>query len=409
VKLAVLTPHFAPDVAPTGAVVTRIVDELAHQGHRIEVYTALPWYREHRIESGYEGRLIRREDTPWGSITRIHPFPAKDKRALLLRGAAFGAFTTTAAIVAARGGPLDGVLAVSPPLPLGLAGARVARARRAPFVFNIQDVFPDVVIELGYLKNPALIAAARRLERYAYARADAVTVLSEEMRANVVTKLAEEGKVRVIPNFVDTDLIAPADKENTYRREFGLSGKRVVMYAGNVGLSQPLELMLEAAGALSYESELVFVINGSGARRPELERRARDLDNVVFVDMQPSERLPEVLSAADIQVVALKRGLARASVPSKIYSIFAAGRPVIASVDDHSAVADMVTSAGAGLAVPPEDAEAFTKAIRRLLDDPGEAEAMGRTGRSFVEGAASPEAIATAYARLFEELGAATR
>ena len=403
-KLAVLTPHFAPDVAPTGVVVTRIVEELAARGHRLEIYTSLPWYRDHKIEPGYEGRLIRREDLPWGSITRIHPFPAPDKRALFLRGAAFGAFTTMATRVAARGGDLDGVLAVSPPLPLGVAGARVARSRRAPFVFNIQDVFPDVVIELGYLRNPVLIAAAKRLERYCYKRADAITVLSEEIRANLVRKVADPSSIRVIPNFVDTDSIVPADKDNAYRTEFGLAGKKVVMYAGNVGLSQPVDLLLDAAGALAYEPDLVFVINGSGARRAELERRARDLDNVVFVDMQPIERLPEVLAAADIHVVALKRGLARASVPSKSYSILAAGRPIIASVDGSSAVAEMVSAAGAGIAVEPEDAEAFTKAVRKLLDDPDEAERMGRAGRRFVEGAASPAAIADAYERLFAEL-----
>ncbi|MGH2757179.1 MAG: glycosyltransferase family 4 protein [Actinomycetota bacterium] len=403
-KLAVLTPHFAPDVAPTGAVVTRIVEELAVRGHRIEVYTSLPWYRGHRIESGYEGRLTRREDLPWGSVTRIHPFPAPDKRALVLRGAAFGAFTTLVTAIASRGGDLDGVLAVSPPLPLGFAGARVAKARRAPFVFNIQDVFPDVVIELGFLKNPLLIAAARRLERYCYRRADAITVLSEELRENVVAKVDDSAKVRVIPNFVDTDVIAPTERDNAYRAEFGLTGKKVVMYAGNVGLSQPVDLLLDAATALAYEPDLVFVINGAGARRAELERRARDMTNVVFVDMQPIERLPEVLAAADIHVVALKRGLARASVPSKSYSILAAGRPLIASVDDSSAVAEMISGAGAGIAVPPEDAEAFTKAVRKLLDDPDEAERMGRAGRTFVESTASPAAIAGAYEQLFAEL-----
>jgi colanic acid biosynthesis glycosyl transferase WcaI len=404
VKLAVLTPHFAPDVAPTGAVVTRIVEELAARGHRIEVYTSLPWYRTNEVEPGYGGRLIRREDLPWGSITRIHPLPAPNKRALVRRAAAFGAFTTMAAVVASRGDALDGVLAVSPPLSLGLAGSRVAKARRAPFVFNIQDVFPDVVIELGYLRNPTLIAAAKRLERHCYARADAITVLSEGLRANVSGKVTDGTKVRVIPNFVDTDAITPASKDNSYRAEFGLTGKKVVMYAGNVGLSQSIDLMLEAATALAYEVDLVFVINGTGARRAELERRAADLDNVVFVDLQPIERLPEVLAAADIHVVALKRGLASASVPSKAYSIFAAGRPIVASVDEGSVIADMVSSAGGGIAVPPEDAEAFTKAIRKLLDDPGEADAMGRAGRSFVEGAASPTAIAGAYEELFTEL-----
>jgi colanic acid biosynthesis glycosyl transferase WcaI len=125
---------------------------------------------------------------------------------------------------------------------------------------------------------------------------------------------------------------------------------------------------------------------------------------VRFVDMQPKERLPEVLAAGDIHVVPLKRGLAWSSVPSKLYSILAAGRPVVASVDAGTEVARTIDQAGAGLSVPPEDAEAFTKAIRRLLDDPDEARAMGERGRAFVEGWASPAAVAEAYERLFLEV-----
>ena len=171
--------------------------------------------------------------------------------------------------------------------------------------------------------------------------------------------------------------IRPSENENAYRREFGLEGKTVVMYAGNVGLSQSLELVLEAAVALSYEPELVFVINGQGAARSDLEEKARGLGNVRFVDAQPFDRLPEVLAAADIHLVPLKKGLAAASVPSKTYSILAAGRPVIASVDPGSEITKLVERSGAGISVPPEDGEALTKAIRRFLDSPDDAASHG--------------------------------
>ncbi len=144
----------------------------------------------------------------------------------------------------------------------------------------------------------------------------------------------------------------------------------------------------------------MFVVNGGGSARPELERRAAGLDNVAFVDMQPKERLPEVLAAADVHVVPLKRGLARSSVPSKLYSILAAGRPIVASVDPGTEVARTVERAGAGLAVGPDDAEAFTKAIRRLLDAPGRgARPWERRAGAFVERWASPAAVAAAYER----------
>jgi colanic acid biosynthesis glycosyl transferase WcaI len=289
----------------------------------------------------------------------------------------------------------------------------VATVRRAPFVFNIQDVFPDVAVEVGVLTNPKVIAAARRLERVSYQVADAVTVLSDDLRANLVEKLAgrwrgSSRKVRVIPNFVDTERIRPAPPgaPNGYRREFGLEGKQVVLYAGNIGYSQSLDLVVEAARRLHrrQRDDVVFVVNGGGSGRIDLEASAAGLPNVRFVDMQPKERLPEVLAAGDIHLVPLKRGLAKASVPSKLYSILAAGRPVVASVDEGTEVATTVSRAGAGLAVPPEDPDAFTDALLELLDDPERARSMGASGRRFVEGWASPAAVAERYEALFEEL-----
>ena len=401
-KLAVVTPHFAPDVAPTGVVVTRVTEELARRGHEMEVLTSLPWYRNHRIEPGFEGRMVRREDTPWGRIVRIHPFPAADKQDFVRRGLAFAGFSALAAVVGARGGALDGVLAVSPPLTLGLTGWAVARARRAPLVFNVQDVYPDVAIELGVLTNPRLIEAARVLERLCYRRADAVTVLSADLRDNVAAKLGSAGRVHVIPNFVDTEQIRPLPRENGYRSEFGLTDKTVVMYAGNVGMSQALDTLIDAAGAFGDDEDLVFVINGGGAKRAELERRAAGMSNVRFVDMQPVERLPEVLATADVHLVTLRRGLAQSSVPSKSYSILAAGRPMIASVDPGSEIARVAQRSGAGVAIPPEDPAALVDAIRSLVGSPGEMARMGEAGRAFVREWASPAAVARAYEELFE-------
>ena len=239
-------------------------------------------------------------------------------------------------------------------------------------------------------------------------------MLSDELADNVRAKITrgltgerstrEAAKVRVIPNFVDTEWIAPWPRANRYRDEYGLGDRSVVMYAGNVGLSQSLDLVLGAAAAMVDDPDVVFVINGGGAARADLERRAAGLANVVFVDMQPKERLPEVLAAADLHVVPLKRGLAWSSVPSKLYSILAAGRPILASVDDGTEVARTIERAGAGRSVPPDDAEAFTGAVRAMLDDRAQLDAWGTSGRRFVEGWASPAAVAESYQELFQEL-----
>jgi colanic acid biosynthesis glycosyl transferase WcaI len=415
VKLLVLCPHYAPDTAPTGEVMTSIGTELIARGHELHVVTSLPWYRHHRIEPGWEGRVVHHEDVDGARITRVHPFPT-DKRNIPARAAAFAGFTVLSTVMGLVGRPgerPDAVLAMSPPLTLGAAGWLVARRWGVPFVFNIQDVFPDVAVEVGAITDPRVIRLASWLERWSYRRSDAVTVLSDDLRDNLVGKIRgtvpdAEDRIRVIPNFVDTSRITPADPEaGSYRREHGLSGKRVVMYAGNVGFSQSLELMVAAARTLRERpdmADVVFVINGGGSARPSIEEQAAGLDNVVFVDYQPKERLPEVLAAADVHVVPLRRGLARASVPSKTYSILAAGRPIVASVDEGTEVARLVEKAGAGLAVPPEDPEAFTEAVVALLEDPDRAAAMGRAGRAFVESWASPAAIAQRYEELFEEL-----
>jgi colanic acid biosynthesis glycosyl transferase WcaI len=414
-NLVVLCPHFEPDVAPTGAVMTRIAHELIGRGHRLHVITALPWYQGHAIEPGWEGRLVRTEVTGWGRISRVNPFPT-DKRNIPARAVAFGGFTALATAVGVGSSIRpDGVLAMSPPLTLGPAGAVVGRLRRVPLVFNIQDVFPDVAVELGLLTGARAIAAARWLERTSYRASDAVTVLSEDLADNVRSKITQglpsgrvatqAAKVRVIPNFVDTAHIVPSDRENRYRQQYGLSGRQVVMYAGNVGLSQSLDLVVGAARALrETRPDVIFVINGGGAARPDLEAGAAGLDNLRFVDMAPIEELPEVLAAADIHLVPLRTGLARSSVPSKMYSILAAGRPILASVDEGTEVARTVLRAGAGLAVPPDDQAAFTSALERLLDDEEGRSRMGAAARAFVVDWASPAAVAAAYEELFAEL-----
>ncbi len=403
--LVVLCPHFAPDTAPTGVVMTRIVEELVGLGHTVHVVTSLPWYRSHRIETGWTGRLVRTERTSWGSITRVHPFPGRDKSNLVRRALGFGAYSLLAGLQCLRvGGWLrrsGAVIAMSPPLTLGLTGWVASRLRRCPMVFNIQDVFPDAAVETGAISNRTIIAAASWLERASYRAADAVTVLSDDLRDNVVAKLGAGGTVHVIPNFVDTEAIMPADRATPYRAELGLGDGPVVLYAGNVGFSQSLELVLEAARALP---DVVFLINGNGAARSSLESAAVGLANVRFADYIAPERLSELLATGDVHVVPLRRGLGRVSVPSKTYSIMAAGRPVVASIDQGTAVPQILAESGGGVSVAPDEAAVFTEAIRELVDDPERARELGASGRVWVELNASPAAVGRAYDHLVRSL-----
>ena len=402
-RIVVLCPHFAPDTAPTGVVMTRIVAELAALGHEIHVVTALPWYRTHAVEVGWETRWFRRETTEWGSIARVNPFAGSDKRNLARRAAGFVGFSALAGLASLRGGRVDAVIAMSPPLTMGLTGWGAHLVRRGPLVFNIQDVFPDAAVETGAITNRSIIGAARWLERVSYHRAAAVTVLSNDLRDNVVAKVrpSKRANVRVIPNFVDTDVIRPLDRMTALRAELGIGDETVVLYAGNVGFSQSLEMVVAAARTMPA---LTFLINGDGAARTSLEESAKELPNVRFSGYQPVERLAEVLATGDIHLVPLKAGLGRVSVPSKTYSILAAGRPVLAAIDPGTEVPRILAESGGGVSVAPDDLAAFSQALEHLADDTSGRDEMAVAGRSWVEHAASPAAVARTYSDLIVEL-----
>lgn len=407
-RIAVLCPHFAPDTAPTGDVITRIVTELAALGHELHVVTALPWYREHSIEEGWRGKMLRRELTEWGSITRVNPFPGGDKRNLVRRALGFAGFSALAGVASLRGGRVDAVIAMSPPLTMGLTGWGTHLVRRGPLVFNIQDVFPDAAVETGAITNRHIIAVARWLERVSYHRAAAITVLSDDLRDNVTAKVkpSHRDRVHVIANFVDTEFIQPADRMTALRRELGIGDEPVVLYAGNVGFSQSLEMVVDAARDFP---QATFLINGDGAARTTLEARAAGTTNVRFSGYQPRDRVPEVLATGDIHLVPLKAGLGRVSVPSKTYSILAAGRPVLAAIDAGTEVPRMLSASNAGVAVAPDDPNAFKEALAALLADRAAASAMGAAGRAWVTGAASPRAVAVAYEQLIRSVGSQRR
>lgn len=403
-KIVVLCPHFAPDTAPTGTVMTGIVEGLVARGHEIHVVTSLPWYRHHAIEAGWSGRVIRREVTDWGSITRVHPFAGGDKKNLLRRALGFVGFTALAGLAALRPGgwcrKVDAVLAMSPPLTLGLTGWLVAKFRRGRFVFNIQDVFPDAAVKTGAISNPSIIWVASFLERVSYRSADVVTVLSDDLAANVNSKLSLKAKtsthVEVIPNFVDTKVLAPVDG-TPYRSEYGLGPGPVVMYAGNLGYSQSIDLVI---GLAERRPDISVVINGDGAMREIVREAAERLENLHYVGYQPAERLAEVLSAADIHLVPLRSGLGSVSVPSKTYSVLAVGRPVIASIDEDSAISQLLEDAHGGISVPPDDLDALLQAVDRLVSDEVERTNMGENGRKWVAQHASPASAAAAYERV---------
>ena len=240
----------------------------------------------------------------------------------------------SSAVASLRIGRPDLIVSLTDPPIVALTAIAAARVSGARFVFLCQDVFPEVARLLEDFSNSKVEALLARISRFTVRRADRIIALGDTMKRRLIeTKGAHPDKIRVIHNWADAGAIQPGTKDNAFAREHGIADKFVVMHSGNVGLSQDLGTLLEAADLLREDADVLFAIIGSGASRAGLEAEAtrRRLPNVVFLDYQPKGVLSESLGAADIHVVGLKAGLEGFIVPSKLYGIMAAGQPFIAA------------------------------------------------------------------------------
>jgi colanic acid biosynthesis glycosyl transferase WcaI len=301
-------------------------------------------------------------------------------------------------------GSYDVVLTPSPPLTNGLAAFLLSRLRGVPYVYNVQDIYPDVAIRMGVLTNPRVIAFFKRMESFVYYRAAAVSVISEGFRRNLLGKGVPDDKIEIIPNFMDTDFVRPLPRHNGFSAEHGLDDRFVVLFAGNVGMSQGLMKVLDTARLLEDHEDILFLIVGNGAAKPGLQDYAEDLglENVRFLPFQPHEDLPEMYASSDVCLVPLRKGFTGESVPCKVFTITAAGRPLIASVDRDSDTYRFVEKAECGLWVEPENPDALAEAILTLYHDPDRRERLGRNGRAHVEARYTPQVVARQYASLLE-------
>jgi colanic acid biosynthesis glycosyl transferase WcaI len=273
------------------------------------------------------------------------------------------------------------VALTDPPI-IGLA-ALAARRDRA-FVFYCQDVFPEVAALLQDFRSPTVDWILERVNRLLLRRADAIVALGETMASRLVDgKGASRSRVSIIHNWADTTAIAPASQRNPFSEAHGLAGKFVVLHAGNIGQSQNLHTVIDAADRLRDQQDTVFVFIGDGTGRPALEEnvRRRGLSNVRFIPYQPREQMRWTYASASVFIVSLKPGLAGYIVPSKLYGILAAGRPYIAAVDQTSETADITVRNDCGIRVTPGDVGELARAILALKRDAAWREAMGARAR----------------------------
>jgi colanic acid biosynthesis glycosyl transferase WcaI len=410
-RIAFLTLVFAPDGVSTSVLMTELALELKTLGHHIDVLTTTPHYNvepEARLRQPLHPRwrgLLQQSDCQ--GIPVYHAvIPVKGGRvgARLLDYARFHAISTLAGLTIVK--DYDVILAPSPPLTIGLSAWLLGLARRAPFIYNVQEIYPDVAVSLGVLTNPRAIRAMEMLERFIYRRARIITVISEWFRRRLLAKGVPAAKLRVIPNFVDTEFMQSGSRCNGFSTAHGLDDKFVVLYAGNIGLTQGFETILAAAERLRSLPDLRFVIVGDGTRRSWLEAQLAEnpLPNIMLLPYQPRSVVPHIYATSDLCLVPLKRGTAQETFPSKIYNIMAAGRPVVASADPDSELSWVVEQAGCGWAVPPDDPLALAMVIKHAYRVREGLLAMGSRGRDYVVAHHSRQAVARQYDALIREL-----
>lgn len=305
-------------------------------------------------------------------------------------------------------GRQDIVVSPSPPLTNGVISWLIGALKRAPAVYNVQDLVPEAYIQFGVLKNRMVIKTFERLERFVYRKNDCITVISDSFASHLRGKEVPDAKIKVIPNFVDTDEIEELPRDNELSRKLGLEGRFVVMHAGSIAYRHGVEVLVDAAEILSNDERILFLIVGEGSKRRAVEERANaaGLTNFRMLPYLDRSELGLLRACADVQMIVLRKGMTSHSVPCKVYEIMASGRPFIAAVDEGSTIWDIAREASCGLTVAPESAEEIAAAIRRLHADRQLACRMGANGRAHALEHFSAEAVGRQYDELFRRLTA---
>lgn len=406
-RILVLNQYYPPDTSATALMARETVEALAKAGHAVTVLAGRPSYdpTERR-----RWRLLRREPvaTPSGgraetpraagragtiTVERVGS-TAFDRRRMAGRAANYLSYLALAMVRA----PLvrcDAMVSMTDPPFVAVLGAVAARLRRVAFVYNVRDLHPDWTVAAGLLRPGPVVRVWDALHRWALVRAARVIVLGDDMRDRVTAKGVDPGRVRVVRDGASVPATPPA-RERAIAHAVRGGGSFVVMHAGNLGFTGAWETLCRAAAALSGDGvSLVFVGGGAGEARV---RAALDgAPNVAFLPFRPAHEVPALLAAADLQLVTVKRGLEGLVVPSKLYGILAAGRPVLVVASEASDAARIVTRRCAGWVADPDDPDAVAAAIRVAMENPAEcrrrAENAFAAARAFERGALLEELV----------------
>jgi colanic acid biosynthesis glycosyl transferase WcaI len=378
--------NYWPDETGIAPFNTLRCEYLASCGHEVAALTAFPYYPQWRVPVEYRRRIYVREERNGVALIRTWMYvPGKAtsfKR--VMHEASFSLSVILSAISKSRP---DVIFAVSPPLPLTISARILSRLWGIPYVLHIEDLQPDAAVDLGMLRTGRLTDALYALERDAYRGAALVSTLNDAMARRIRAKGIAADKTAIIPHGADTELYGVLGKVDRlrFREIHGLQGKFLVVHAGNMGVKQGLEVIIDAAGRSRENSELMYLLVGDGANRPALERRAasENLSNVRFLPQLPRSEFHELLATADLSLVTQQRAVADILFPSKVETLMAVGQPIVASLGGASTVADVLRKSGAGEVVRPEDPSALLNAILSLKRDPDRRALMASRGQAY--------------------------
>jgi colanic acid biosynthesis glycosyl transferase WcaI len=374
--------NYWPDETGIAPFVTGRCEYLAACGHEVTACAGPPYYPEWRVPYQYRGRLFSSERRNGVTILRTWMYVPR-RLTSLKRILHEGSFVCSSIMRVFGHARPDLLFVTSPPLGLTASAIALSRLWRVPFVLHVADLQPDAAVDLGMLRHGRFIKALYRLEAAAYRNAALVSTLTEAMRRRIIAKGVPPEKVVLFSDWVDPQLFSIAAPENP--RRAAPESSSTVAHFGNMGMKQGLEVVIEAAKLSRDDPEITYLLVGDGAARPALEAKVRQLNlpNLRFLPLQPHDRFIELLAQSDVCLVTQQRTVSDIVFPSKVITLLAAARPVIASVGTGSEVARVVAESRAGITIAPEDPRALADAARHLRANPDLSTRMGRAGRTY--------------------------
>jgi colanic acid biosynthesis glycosyl transferase WcaI len=399
-RVLVLNRSYWPDAEATGQLLTELCEDMADE-FEITVIAGQP--NQNPAGTRFKSNGI---ETHGGVTIHRVPHVRLSKRFLLGRGLNMLTYLTTAATIALFGARPDVVIVETDPFLLPLLGRCLQWRHKCKLVVKLQDIYPDVAIAVGKVRDGWFTRLLRRRLFAVYRRADQVAVLGSDMRSLLRAAEIPDARIIILPNWADTTRIYPIRTANAFRRREQLDGRFVVMYSGNMGLCQNLEEILDAAQRLRDRSDIEFVMIGDGALRSRLETIAADLQlsNVRFRPYQPLADLAHSLSAADVHLVPVDPRVTGCVVPCKLYGILAAGVPALVVAEERSEASHVIRDSGVGKVVAPGDPEQLAEAIRWCADHRRELEEMGCRARRLAELEYDRKKATHRFARLLREI-----